>query len=172
MLAADNPEQHNVTTLYADHHSWLQGWLRRRLGNAADAADLAQDVFVGLLVKPQVFDSVSNVRAYLSTVGNGMCVSLWRRRQIEQAWIDELAARPESVAPSEESRAIIIDALCEIDAMLGKLSQKAASAFVMAMVYEMPDKQIAEKLGVSDRMVRKYVAQAMFQCMKLDLSHG
>lgn len=160
-----------LKNLYTDHHSWLQGWLRRRLGNAADAADLAQDVFINLLVKPQVFESAGNVRAYLSTVGNGLCVSLWRRRQIEQAWLDELAMRPENTAPSEEHKAIIIEALCEIDAMLNKLSEKAASAFVMAMVYEMPDKQIAEKLGVSDRMVRKYVAQAMFQCMKLEMRH-
>lgn len=172
MHTAESADQQQLTSMYVDHHSWLQGWLRRRLDNAADAADLAHDIFIGLLVKPQVFESAANVRAYLSTVGNGLCVSLWRRRQIEAAWLEELATRPEHVAPSEEHRAIIIDALCEIDVVLGKLSEKAARAFVMAMVDEMSDKQIAEALGVSDRMVRKYVAQAMFQCMKLDVMHG
>ncbi|MDD3484875.1 sigma factor, partial [Azovibrio restrictus] len=35
-----------LTRLYRDHHGWLQGWLRRRLGNAHEAADLAQDTFL------------------------------------------------------------------------------------------------------------------------------
>ena len=29
----------SVEALYCDHHDWLQSWLRRRLGNAADAAN-------------------------------------------------------------------------------------------------------------------------------------
>jgi len=27
--------------LYSENNSWLKGWLRARLGNAADASDLA-----------------------------------------------------------------------------------------------------------------------------------
>ena len=30
---------------YVDHHRWLQGWLRRRMGNAFDAADIAHDTY-------------------------------------------------------------------------------------------------------------------------------
>ncbi|MBV8624203.1 MAG: RNA polymerase subunit sigma, partial [Herbaspirillum sp.] len=36
----------SIEALYCDHHSWLQGWLRRRLGNSEQAADLAQDTFL------------------------------------------------------------------------------------------------------------------------------
>jgi RNA polymerase sigma-70 factor (ECF subfamily) len=35
-----------IATLYRDHHSWLHGWLRLKLGDAHRAADLAQDTFV------------------------------------------------------------------------------------------------------------------------------
>ncbi|WP_066737312.1 sigma factor [Cupriavidus sp. D384] len=38
-----------IESLYCDHHSWLKGWLHRRLGSAEQAADLAQDTFVRLL---------------------------------------------------------------------------------------------------------------------------
>ena len=34
-----------VQTLYEGHHGWLRNWLRKRLGNSFDAADLAQDTF-------------------------------------------------------------------------------------------------------------------------------
>lgn len=167
----DTFEQH-LSGLYSDHHGWLQSWLRRRLGSAFDAADLAQEAFVRLLARPRRFDSFDNARAYLSTVAKGLCVDLWRRREIEQAWLDTLAARPEAVEPSAEERVAILQALYEIDAMLQRLSEKAGRAFVLAMACEMTDKEVARELGVSDRMVRKYIAQAMLHCMTLEARHA
>ena len=52
MSASDLPVQQDLHALYSDHHGWLLGWLRRRLGNAADAADLAHDAFLRLIVRP------------------------------------------------------------------------------------------------------------------------
>lgn len=42
--------QQTLTALYSDHHSWLQGWLRKKLGCSQHAADLAQDAFVRVLL--------------------------------------------------------------------------------------------------------------------------
>lgn len=163
--------QQQMHALYSDHHGWLSAWLRRRLGNTFDAADLAQDAFLRLLVKPRGFDSFDGARAYLSTVAKGLCIDLWRRREIEQAWLDALAAQPEAMAPSAEHQAMVIQALLEIDAMLSRLPTKAASAFVMAMACGMTDREVAAELGVSDRMVRKYMAQAMLHCVALEARH-
>ena len=158
----------NLESLYCSHHGWLQGWLRRRLGDSFDAADLAHDAFLRLMQAPRHFDNELAARAYLRTTANNLCVDLWRRRQIEQAWLEELAARPEAVAPSTEHQAIVIQALLEIDAMLRSLPVKAANAFVMAVACDMTDREVAERLGVSARMVRKYVAQAMLHCLLLE----
>ena len=166
-MATETPSS-NIETLYSSHHGWLQGWLRRRLGDSSDAADLAHDAFVRLIQKPRRFDSPPEARAYLRAMANGMCVDLWRRRQIEQMWLEELAARPQAVAPSTEHQAIVIQALLEIDAMLRSMPVKAANAFVMAVACDMTDKEVAEELGVSTRMVRKYVAQAMLHCLVLE----
>lgn len=38
-----------VGSLCGDHHHWLHGWLRRKLGCAQVAADLAHDTFVRLI---------------------------------------------------------------------------------------------------------------------------
>lgn len=168
MPAAELASHYQVQTLYREHHGWLQEWLRRRLGNGWDAADIAHDAFLRLLVRPRAFDSLAGARACLSTIAKGLCIDLWRRRQIEQAWLDALCAQPESYAPSAEQHAAAIEALCEIDALLRHLPAKAASAFVLAMVYGMTDREVAEQLGVSDRMVRKYVARAMLQCAALE----
>ena len=158
-----------VESLYLDHQQWLQAWLYRRLGNAADAADLAHDAFLRLLLKPapRGFDSGGHARAYLRQMANGMCINLWHRREIEQAWLDTLAAQPEAEAPSAERQAMVLEALHEIGAMLLGLPPKAARAFLMAAACEMTDREVAEELGVSTRMVRKYVAQGMLCCMRL-----
>lgn len=39
-----------IDSLYRDHHGWLQGWLRHRLGDRERAADIAQDTFLRLRV--------------------------------------------------------------------------------------------------------------------------
>lgn len=166
-VASDTPSS-QIESLYTHHHGWLHGWLRRRLGNSCDAADLAHDAFVHLIQKPRRFDSAPEARAYLRAMANGMCVDLWRRRQIEQMWLEELAARPEALAPSAEHQVIVIQALLEIDGMLRSMPVKAANAFVMAVACEMSDKEVAQELGVSTRMVRKYVAQAMLHCLMLE----
>lgn len=171
MSSAEPALQQEMHTLYSDHHGWLTTWLRRRLGNTFDAADLAQDTFLRLLTRPRGFDSFDGARACLSTIAKGLCIDLWRRREIEQAWLEAIAARPEAIVPSAEHQVMVIQALLEIDAMLSQLPDKAASAFVMAMVYGMTDKEVAAELGVSDRMVRKYMTQAMVHCMALEAQH-
>lgn len=157
-----------IEHLYDDHHDWLQRWLHRRLGNAADAADLAHDAFVRLLVAPPRFDSAPEARSYLRSMANGLCVDLWRRRSIEQAWLDALAARPEAVAPSAEHEAIVLEALHEIDTMLRSLPPNAARAFMLAVAGDMTHKEVAAELGVSTRTVTTYVAQAMLHCLRLE----
>ena len=63
--AAANGAMH---TFYTEHHGWLSAWLRRRLGCSHSAADLAQDTFVRVLLRPQVLPTLREPRAYLSTL--------------------------------------------------------------------------------------------------------
>nr|WP_050978284.1 sigma-70 family RNA polymerase sigma factor [Bordetella petrii] len=157
-----------IDTLYADHHAWLRAWLQRRLGNAADAADLAHEAFLRLILKPasRGFGSPLEARAYLRAMAQGMCINLWRRREIEQAWLDTLAAQPPAYAPSAERQAMVLEALQEIAELLHSLPGKAAQAFLMSAVCGMTAADVGGELGVSSRMVRKYVAQAMLRCMQ------
>ena len=60
-----------VQALYRSHHGWLNAWLRARLGNAADAADLAQDTFVRLLQRSERLE-LKAPRAFLSTIARGL----------------------------------------------------------------------------------------------------
>jgi RNA polymerase sigma factor (sigma-70 family) len=170
MPAARMPAQPDLGALYHDHHGWLSGWLQWRMGNAADAADLAQETFLRLILKPAPGDlrGTGETRAYLRTIAQGMCIDLWRRRQVEQAWLDTLAAQPQATAPSPEHQAIVIETLMEIGALISRLGEKARQAFIMAQIHGMHTPEIARELGVSQRMVQKYLAQAMLQLILVD----
>ncbi len=81
MTAAHLAVHQEVHTLYRDHHSWLQGWLRKKLGNAFDAADLAQDTFLRVLTardKGRDAD-LREPRAYLTTVAGRVLLNHYRR---------------------------------------------------------------------------------------------
>jgi RNA polymerase sigma-70 factor (ECF subfamily) len=157
-----------VQTLYTSHHRWVHELLRRRLNNAFDAADLAHDTFIRVLKRPQVFSGETHERSYLATIARGLCIDHWRRRQLEQAWLDTLAAQPQAVQPSPEQRAIIVETLYEVDAMLQRLPHKVRDAFVLAQLHGLPYRDIAEQIGVGERMVKKYLAQALVHCAMLE----
>lgn len=169
MSTGDRTYAPAIETLYSDNHAWLQTWLRRRLGNAADAADLAHDTFMRLMLKADAchFGTAAEARGYLRTTAQNLCVNLWHRREIERAWLETLAATPEATHPSAERQAMVLEALEEISTMLCALSANAARAFLLAVGCQMTDSEVAAELGVSDRMVRKYVSQAMFGCLTL-----
>ncbi len=159
--------QQMLHRFYADHHGWLNGWLRRQLGCSQRAADLAQDTFVRVLSKDDDMAAIREPRAYLHTIAKGLLINHWRRRQIEQAYLDALALQPERVVPSPESQALIVETLLRIDAMLAQLPTRVRSAFLMSQLHGMTYAAIAAELGVSERMVKKYMAQAMLHCLML-----
>ena len=157
----------DLQRLYADHHGWLQGWLRHQLGCAHNAADLAQDTFLRVLARDHDVAAIREPRAYLHTIARSLLVNHWRRRQIEQAYLDALALQPENLAPSPETRALIVETLLQVDALLARLPEKVRRDFLLSQLHGLTYLQIAGELGVSERMVKKYMAQAMLQCLTL-----
>lgn len=150
---------HPVAELYRAHHNWLHGWLRRKLGCTHQAADLAQDTFVKALLAPGL-DEIREPRAWLTTVAHGIMVNHLRRKQLERAYLDAIAGHPEPLAPSPEERAVIIEALCEIDTLLDGLPTRARRAFLLSQVEGLTYAEIARRLGVSLSMVKKYMLRA------------
>ncbi len=161
MSAADSPSHQTTLVLYLDHHSWLRDWLRRKLGCSHQAADLAHDTFLKLLARPCNPDEP---RAYLLTIARRLVFESWRRRDLERAWLAELAALPEREAPSEEERAIVLETLVAIDALLDGLSAKARRAFLLSQLDGFTYAQIATELSVSVSRVRQYMTQALTRC--------
>ncbi|RZI76864.1 MAG: sigma-70 family RNA polymerase sigma factor [Pseudomonas sp.] len=137
-----------------------------KLCEPAIIRDLAHDTFIRLMMSRDA-QVLGEPRAFLRTLAHGVVVNHWRRQDIERAWLESLAASPAPRAPSPEERLMVLEALCRIDAMLDKLNPKARSAFLMSQLDGLAYAEIATRLAVSERMVKKYMAQAMLQCLML-----
>lgn len=150
-----------VESIYRDHHYWLQAWLRNRLGCASHATDIAHDTFVRLLGRDT---AIREPRALLTTIAQGMVANFYRRRDIERAYEEALAAWPEPTAMSPEERAIVLETLLHIDGALNALPAPVRQAFMLSQVEGMALGEIAEQLGVSLATAKRYIAKALLLC--------
>jgi RNA polymerase sigma factor (sigma-70 family) len=158
----------DFATLYRAHHGWLQGWLRHKLGCGADAADVAHDTFMRLLQRrerPQ--PALREPRAYLTRIAQGLVIDHYRRRDVEYAYLQALAALPEQTAPSPETQLLIIDTLVRLDTALDALKPRARLAFLLAQLDGLTGPAIAARLDVSLATVERDLASAWRACYRV-----
>lgn len=160
--------------LYRSHHGWLRAWLSRRLSNAGDAEDLAHDTFVRVLKGHHTperggLNDLREPRAYLTTVAKRLLVNHYERQSLERAYMASLQSMPEPLAISEEHRALLLETLRELDALLDALPAKARTAFLLCQLEGLSYAEIAAQLRVSERTVTRYMAQGFRQCLQLML---
>lgn len=155
-----------ATDLYRANHRWLCAWLYRRLHCPHDAADLAQDTFLRALHAPQL-NSIGQSKAFLATIARRLLSNLYRRRALEQAYLDELASLPEHCHPSPEELALVREALAEIDRLLDGLPVRARQAFILHRLEGLSQPVIAEQLGISLATVERDLRRAFLHCLGL-----
>lgn len=152
-----------VEVLYNDHHHWLTGWLRRKLGCPENAADLAQDTFIRVLSAREA-PTLIEPRAFLTTVAKRVLFNFYRRQDLERAYLEALAQMPEHVALSEEDRAIILQTLLELDQLLDGLPKQVKRAFLLAQLDGLTYAQIGAQLGISIATVKRHLTKAAMRC--------
>ncbi len=168
MTEAVTSTEQSLDGLYRDHHGWLESWLRRRMGNAWDAADLSQDAFLRVLASSQKIADMREPRAYLLTVGKRLLSNFYARRSLEHAYLEALAQMPEDSAPSPEQRWLLLETLHALDELLDGLPAQVRRAFLLSQLDGFGYRDIAERLEVSERTVKRYMAQAYEHCLLVD----
>lgn len=169
MFEAAPPPSQSFPGLYREHRGWLEGWLRRRMGNAWDAADLSQDTFLRVMASAQPLTDIREPRAYLLTVGKRLLSNLHQRRSLEKAYLEALAHLPEQHAPSPEQRWLLLETLQALDELLGGLKPVVRKAFLLSQLEGLSYADIASRLGVCERSVKRYMAHAYEHCLLAEL---
>lgn len=171
-MPSNSPLNQQVKFFYQAHHRWLLGWLRPRVDCRELAADLVQDVFIRILSAKDAdaqLQAVREPKGYLATIARRLMIDHFRRARLERAWLQALAEQADAVTISEETRAILLESLCELDAMLAGLGPNVRRAFLLSQLDGMTYKAIAAQLDISVVTVTRYIAKATQHCLLFSL---
>lgn len=169
MPVAKTALQEEMRALYSDHHGWLYDRLRKRLGCAHNAADLAHDAFLRVMVSRRPPAELGGEpRALLTHIAKGLVIDHWRRQTVERAYLEALAHAPEAETPSPETRLLILEALYRVEAMLRGLPVRTREIFLLAQLDGLTYPQIADRLDTSLITVKRHMRSAFSACLALD----
>lgn len=146
----------------------LVSWLTKKLGDSHAARDIAQDAY--LRVWRFAHEAkIEDPRALIFKAAANLAANEFKaRRRIRAARADAPASkRPdpaESVAteaPSPERAECARQDLEECRKVIAALPDRARRAFVMSRFEELTYREIADRLGVSESSVEKYIILAL-----------
>lgn len=155
----------DVVRLFREHNTTLVRLLATRLQSMAEAKEVAQEAYVRVLQLDQ--PGASNLlRAYLFRIALNLAVDRLRRRNVRQR---VHASAPEFQEAAEdlcdpEREVIARDELLTVARCMKELPERCRKAFLMYRMDGEPQARIAQRLGVSERMVSMYIRQAMIYC--------
>jgi RNA polymerase sigma factor (sigma-70 family) len=147
-----------IDQIFREHNQSLLRFLSGRLPSEQDAKEVAQEAYVRLLQldKPE---GVSFLKAFLFKTAANLAIDRVRRKRTvderEHFFFDlSLQPSPESAVSEAEDVALTIEALSELPA-------RYRSAFLLNRLDGLSTLEIAGRLGVTDRAVRKYLVRTL-----------
>jgi RNA polymerase sigma factor (sigma-70 family) len=157
-----------VERLFAAHGRAVQAYFYRHTRRHGDATDLAQEVYVRMLrVKDP--DTIRDMEAYLFTVASNLAREQAARDHRRGITVDleEAKLLAELVeTPALDAEINVAQQLKRLHEVLRQLPPRWHAAVVMHYVHDLSHQEIADRLSVSARAVKKYLAQALGRCRR------
>ena len=163
-LDKDSTRQSILAQLFRQHNQRLIGFLRTRLHSEQEAKEVAQESYARLLHLDQP-ETLSFLRAYLFKTAANLAIDRLRHRSTlrsTQAQLQAFYELRDQPTPEELTSSIQEAALAS--RYLQELPEPCRRAFFLYRVQEMSLAEVAVHMGVSERMIRYYVVQAMSHC--------
>jgi len=157
-----------VERLFAMHGAALRAFFHRRLREGTDPADLAQEVFARML-RVRDTGTIRNAEAYLFTVAGNLARehAVREGRRGVSVDIDDPAALNELAEPPEyESQIDTARQVMRLREVLRHLPPRWHAVVVLQYVNGLTHEEIAARLGMSVRMVKRTLAQALGRCRR------
>jgi RNA polymerase sigma-70 factor (ECF subfamily) len=155
-----------VERLYLAHRHALQRYFERRVRPRSDAQELAQEVYFRLLRVPDA-EAIRNPEGYLYAIAANLIKERAAQRHVSRNCISlEDAAFPETLS-EEPSCPDILDTARRATRMrevLRQLPVKCQAAVTLHYWHGLSYAEIAQQLGISVNMVKKYLVSALALC--------
>ncbi len=140
----------------------LRAWLQRRLPVHQDVDDVIQETYAILAALADV-PHVRQPRAYVYSVAQSVVLQQLRRAQVVSieavAEIERVAASGEEACP--ERTASSRQELARIGALIDSLPDKCRQAFVLRRVEGYSQREIAQRMQISENTVEKHICKGI-----------
>lgn len=172
-MAAGKPGAAMNAALARDRAGWLaehvlpcepglRDWLRRRLSLRQDVDDVVQETYAILAAMADV-SHIQQPRAYVYSVAHSVVLQQLRRAQVVSieavAEIDRVAIVGDEVSP--ERLASSRQELARIGALIDGLPEKCREAFVLRRVEGYSQREIAQRMQISENTVEKHICKGI-----------
>jgi RNA polymerase sigma factor (sigma-70 family) len=162
-----------VSQLFRDHNRMLVGYLTSRLRSEQEAKEVAQEAYVRLL-QLQDPGTPSLLRAYLFKTAANLAIDRLRHRRVQhqaeeqpELFENVIAGGIELDDPAQQ--VIEREQAAQLLGYLQELPIKCQQVFTLHRLEGAPQQEVAVRVGISERMVRRYVTYAMVYCrLRLD----
>jgi RNA polymerase sigma factor (sigma-70 family) len=158
-----------IEKLFAEHRRALQAYFHRRIRTKSDAPDLAQEVYLRML-RVSDTEAIRNPQLYLYTVASNLVKehAVLEQRQANRLDLDDTSVQQRlGELPSMESVVAASEMTAHLRAALEQLPRRWRTALILQHRYGLTYQEIADRLGVSSNMVKKYLAQGLGHCRRL-----
>jgi RNA polymerase sigma factor (sigma-70 family) len=150
----------SVAELFQEHNRSLIRFLTTRLRSAQEAEEVAQEAYVRLLRLDQP-GTVSFLRAFLYKTAANLAVDRMRKHgrhsvAAEAGYFDDSRIPPTPDREVEGSQEIE-----HVLRLIEDLPPKCRRAFLLHKIEELEFADVAQRMGLSERMVRIYVIRAI-----------
>ena len=137
----------------------LQRVALRLLGNAEDAEDMVQEVYMKLWSKRDALPDVQDVEAYCVTLTKNMCIDRLRIAEAEKADVDEV---PIMLVATDDVEAQVErhDAVEQVKQIIETLPEHQQQVITLRDMEDCSFEEIAEQTGLTAVNVRMLLSRA------------
>lgn len=155
--------QQKVGALFEEHNAALIRFLSARLPSEEEAREIAQEAYVKLLGLDEP-DAINHFRAYLFRVARNLAADRLQQRHRRRELRNLALVGAARTSPSPERALYAAQKLAVIQEAVLELPAKCRTAFLLRRIHQFSTVEIAERMGLTGRMVNLYVARALAHC--------
>lgn len=144
------------------HEAELRSWLASRPLVGLDVDDVIQESYAILAGLVRV-EHIRNPRTYLFEVAKSVVLLALRRSRIVSfsALVDAENLKVPCEAPGPDAIVAGRQELEHVASLIAMLPPKCREAFVLRKVHELSQRQVAERMGISENTVEKHMGKAL-----------
>lgn len=161
----------HIDHLFREHNDALVRFLSARLGSYQDAREVAQEAYVRLLNLDRP-GAANFLKALLYKTAANLAIDRLRHQRLVTGHQRASSRSPDLFASPADAVPAALDDIRILSRALSELPPPCRSAFLMSRVESLDSSEIAVRLGITDRAVRKYVSRALvFLQLQLQAAH-